>query len=113
MRALRRRSFTLLFALPAVAAAGGTLAGCGIKVTMARPTPTLVPDTAVPRIEVDVAYDQVRSGAAVLIDVRGDDAWRGRHATGALSIPIEDIEASPTRALDSVPAGKRPILYCT
>jgi rhodanese-related sulfurtransferase len=49
----------------------------------------------------------------VLVDVRGDPAWRSRHATGALSIPLEDIEAAPNKALAGVPAGKRPILYCT
>jgi hypothetical protein len=101
-----------LLALPTIAA-GGALAGCGVKVHMVRPEPTLVPDSAVPRIDVDVAYDEVRTGTAMLIDVRGDEAWRARHATGALSIPLEDIEAAPDRALAPVPAGKRPILYCT
>ena len=102
-----------------IAVASGTLAGCGIKVTMARPaaatapTSTLVPDSEVPRIEVDAAYGEVRAGTAVLVDVRGDAAWRSRHAAGALSIPLEDIEAAPTKALAGVPAGKRPILYCT
>ncbi len=77
------------------------------------PTSTLVPDSEVPRIEVDAAYGEVRAGTAVLVDVRGDPAWRSRHATGALSIPLEDIEAAPNKALAGVPAGKRPILYCT
>jgi hypothetical protein len=110
---VRRRRLTALFVLPGLAAAGGALAGCGIKISMVRPTPTLVPDSAVPRIDVDVAYDQVRAGKAVLVDVRGDDPWRARHATGALSVPIEDIESAPLKALAVVPAGKQPILYCT
>ena len=85
---------------------------------MAQPAPThvpdsLVPDSAVPRIDVDMAYDEVRAGKAALIDVRGDAAWHARHAAGALSIPLEDIEAAPTKALAGVRAGRRPILYCT
>jgi hypothetical protein len=111
VRVGRRR---LLAAIgPAAVGAGAVLAGCGVKLSMVKPTATFIPDDAVPRIDVADAFRAVNAGRAVLIDVRGDESWHSRHASGALSIPVDQIETAPLRAFAPVPAGKEPILYCT
>jgi rhodanese-related sulfurtransferase len=67
----------------------------------------------VPRIDVAAAFQAVNAGQAALIDVRSAEAWRSRHARGAVSLPLGDIEKLPSGALGTLPANKRPILYCT
>jgi rhodanese-related sulfurtransferase len=51
---------------------------------------------------------QVESGEAVLIDVRPEDEYEGRHIPGSLSIPVENLEAE----LACLPKGKKVIAYC-
>jgi len=68
---------------------------------------------AVPRIDVDAAYQEIQAARAAIFDVRGPASYAARHAAGATLIPLDDIEQSPRSALALLPAGKRPILYCT
>ena len=109
---MRRRTFAEVAALSAGTAMG---VGCGVTVRMggAAATPTEVPDDLVPRIDVAAAFQAVMAGQAVLIDVRSADAWRARHAKGAVSLPLDDIEKLPGVAMKTLPATQRPILYCT
>jgi hypothetical protein len=109
---VRRRRFVESTALSAGTALA---AGCGVTVRMggAAATPTDVPDDQVPRIDVAAAFQAISAGQAVLIDVRSAEAWRGRHAKGAVSLPLDDIEKLPSGAMKTLPAAKRPILYCT
>jgi hypothetical protein len=65
------------------------------------------------RIDLDAGYAEVRAGRGVLVDVRSADSFRARRAAGAVSLPLDDIEKAPAAALAALPAGKRPILYCT
>ena len=70
-----------------------------------------VPTTAeqAPRIEGVEAKRLVDKGEAVLLDVRGKEAWDGGHAAGALHIPVNDL---PQR-LKEVPKDKLIAAYCT
>ena len=113
---MRRRCFGSYVAFPGIAAAAAAISGCAVKVRLSQPaavSPTYVPDDLVPRIDVAAAFAQVRDGRAILIDVRGAESWSARHAVGAISLPLDDIESAPSRALAFVPDGQRPILYCT
>jgi predicted sulfurtransferase len=70
-----------------------------------------VPTTAeqAPRIEGAEAKRLVEKGEAVLVDVRGKEAWDGGHAEGALHIPLNDL---PQR-LKELPKDKLIAAYCT
>jgi hypothetical protein len=67
----------------------------------------------VPRIGVDEAHSEVTAGRAFLVDVRSQQAYRLSRAAGAILLPLEQIEQAPPAAARALPAGQRPILYCT
>jgi hypothetical protein len=69
-------------------------------------------EDTVPRIDVDAAYAEVQAGRAVLVDVRSQESFQRSRAAGALLLPLPQIEDSPAAA-KALPAGMRPILYCT
>jgi hypothetical protein len=99
-------------ALSAGASAGlasGLVTGCGINI---RRGGQAAPGEA-PRIEVEAAHAAVQAGRAVLVDVRGSEAWRRERAAGALDLPYDQITANPSEAARRLPAGKQAILYCT
>ena len=111
---MRRRALRGLFLFPAAGAALST--ACGVRVRLAgggSATPTFVPDDQVPRIDPAAAFQAVTVGQALLVDVRSPEAWQGRHAKGAVSLPLDDIERLPGSALGTLPPNQRPILYCT
>jgi len=110
---VRRRELTSASLLSAAGAA--LSAACAVRVRAGQPaiTATLVPDDEVPRIDVAAAFQAVSAGQALLIDVRSAEAWRNRHARGAVSLPLNDIERVPGSALGTLPTIQRPILYCT
>ena len=70
-----------------------------------------VPATAdqVPRIEGAEAKKLVDKGEAVIVDVRGKDAWDMCHAQGALHIPLDSL----TARLKDLPKDKLIAAYCT
>jgi rhodanese-related sulfurtransferase/predicted transcriptional regulator len=51
---------------------------------------------------------RMATGEAVLLDVRPEPEFRAGHIPGALSIPVEQLEAR----LASLPAGKDVVAYC-
>ena len=53
-----------------------------------------IPQTedAVPRVTVEQAKAAVDSGAAVIVDVRSQQAYETSRVAGALFIPLEDFE---------------------
>jgi hypothetical protein len=65
----------------------------------------------VPRVPVEVALTALQSGAAVIMDVRSTEAYDLSHITGAISIPLADIETNPA-GLD-LPKDQWIITYCT
>jgi hypothetical protein len=68
-----------------------------------------IPYPAVVRVSLEdakAAYDQ---GEAVFVDVRSVDSYQAAHITGAISIPLAELE---TR-LAEIPQDKWIITYCT
>jgi len=64
-----------------------------IDVPAAPGLPTENPYTEVPRIELEIAVAAFDTGAAVFVDVRGEDQYAQSHVPGALSIPLSQIAA--------------------
>ena len=72
-----------------------------------------LPAEDVPRLGVDAAHAEVLAGKAVLVDVRSAEAYQRSRAEGAILLPLEQIESSPQGTAGGLPAGLRPVLYCT
>lgn len=69
---------------------------------------------AAARITATQAKEMVDKGTAVMVDTRSVEDFLHVHATGAVSAPIEDIEANPSGAsVRGIPADLALILYCT
>ena len=104
----RRHSLRIALAFPA-------LAGCGINVRRNSSDGDwrTVTEREAPRIDVAAAFEAVRAGRAVLVDVRGEASYRQKRAAGAVLLTVEDIERAPADAARRLPADKQPILYCT
>jgi rhodanese-related sulfurtransferase len=52
--------------------------------------------------------DRLRSGAALVLDVRPEDEFRHGHVTGALNIPLLQLD----RQLAELPADREIVAYC-
>ena len=76
----------------------------------AEPSPTQNPEDKMPRITAVEAKKLVDAGQAVIIDVRGTEAYKISHIKGALDYPLTKIEA---KDFSGLPKGKRIIAYCT
>jgi rhodanese-related sulfurtransferase/DNA-binding transcriptional ArsR family regulator len=63
------------------------------------------PMEAVTRVEL---LARVRSGDAVVVDLRPSDEYEAGHIAGAISIPLADLEAH----LAELPAGVEIVAYC-
>ncbi len=74
------------------------------------PVPTQNPEDKMPRINAQEAKSQVDAGKAVIIDVRGTEAYKISHIKGALDYPLAKIEG---KDFSGLPKGKRIIAYCT
>jgi hypothetical protein len=97
-----------------------------VKATVA---PTLIPTIAVeasstpsgnglpqteadvPRVSVEDAAAAIKSGEAIVLDVRSAQAYQASHIPGALSIPLFDIETNPSGL--NLDKDKWIITYCT
>ncbi|MEV1147591.1 rhodanese-like domain-containing protein [Micromonospora sp. NPDC049799] len=66
----------------------------------------LAVETDVSDVHADLT---ARTPGLVVVDSRGDVAWRQGHLSGALHLPTAAIAA---RAADLVPAGSRVVTYC-
>ena len=58
--------------------------------------PASVADADVERIPVELALTALQSGDAVIVDVRSAQQYAASHVKGAISIPLEEINANPT-----------------
>ncbi len=56
----------------------------------------------------DELVARMRSGEVVLLDVRPGPEYRAGHIPGALSVPVDDLDAS----LATLPLGKVVVAYC-
>lgn len=63
------------------------------------------PVEAVSRSEL---LERVRSGDAVVVDLRPDEEYKAGHIAGAISIPLAELEAH----LADLPAGVEIVAYC-
>jgi hypothetical protein len=53
-------------------------------------------EAEVPRVPLDIAKAAIDTGEAIVVDVRSAEAYQASHIPGAISIPLQDIEANPT-----------------
>lgn len=72
------------------------------------PAATAGSAASIARISIQAAKASLDAGTAVLVDVRTAAAYQQSHATGAISIPSNEIA---TR-YQELPADKQIILYC-
>lgn len=86
-------------------AANGTLSN-----TAAAAAPTQNPEDSMPRVRVEEAKAAVDSGKAVIIDVRGPEAYKTAHVKGALDHALARLEQGDFKDL---PKDKRIIAYCS
>lgn len=63
----------------------------------------------VPRVTAAEVKALVEKGEALVVDVRGKDAFDQEHAVGAISIPVDQVEAR----LKELPKNKLIAAYCT
>jgi hypothetical protein len=105
----------VLLAAPTLLLVAG---GCGVSLRRAGESgqsggSAAAAEDKVPRIDVDAARAEVQAGRAILVDVRSQEAYQRSRAAAATLLPLSQIEDSPPAAAKTLPAGLRPILYCT
>ena len=93
---------------PRVGAA--TSAASAAQSTTAIPPPTQNAEDKIPRVKVEEAKKMVAEGKAIIIDVRGSDAYKMSHIKGALEVPIDKLKAGDFKDL---PKDKLIIAYCS
>ena len=72
--------------------------------------PAQNPEDAMPRVTVEEAKAAVAKGEAVLVDVRGVDAYRIAHIKGAIDHSLSRMEMGD---FEKLPKDKRIIAYCS
>lgn len=72
-------------------------------------SPVIRTQDDVPRVRVREAYEAVQSGEAVLVDTRLLVYYDAGHAEGAISLPVNEVEAR----LDELDPTRWVITYCT
>jgi 3-mercaptopyruvate sulfurtransferase SseA len=65
----------------------------------------------VPRITVEDAKAAVDDSEAIIVDVRSADSFAAGHVSGAINIPLADIENNPSGV--KLDKGQWIITYCT
>jgi 3-mercaptopyruvate sulfurtransferase SseA len=110
----RRSQFALLLILVGVAA----IAAAALLLVSTDPAEAPGPATAAgtimapgeaPRIELEEAKTAYDAGSAVFVDVRPAASYAASHIPGALSIPLDDLEARKDELHPAAPI----ITYCT
>lgn len=87
----------------------GTLAllAAGAAAGPSDPVPSKPEDA--PRIQVEELKRLLEKGEAVVVDVRGQEAWETGHAEGAFHIPLAELSGR----LGELPKDKLIAAYCT
>ena len=67
-------------------------------------------EDAVPRIKVEEAKKEYDAGNVVFVDSRPEATFKQEHLPGAVSIPLGPDAAAK---FESLPKGKKIIVYCT
>jgi hypothetical protein len=73
-------------------------------------TPPQNPEDRMPRVRAEEAIRLFKAGEAVIIDVRGTQAYNVSHTKGAIDFPLDRLETGDVTGL---PRDKRIIAYCT
>jgi hypothetical protein len=112
--ATRSRQLALFLVLAGVAVLAASLLLLIITDPAEAPGPATAAGTVLapgeaPRVELADALAAHQAGSAVFVDVRPANAYAASHVTGALSIPLDEIEAR----LDELDPAARIITYCT
>ena len=63
----------------------------------------------VPRISAEDAKKEYDAGNAVIVDSRGDAAFKMEHITNAINLPF----GTPKERFSELPKGKKIIVYCS
>ncbi len=105
---------TLAFACSQVSTASNGTSAAPNGTTTANATPATAPaqspEDKMPRTKADEAKRLVEDGKAVVIDVRGTEAYKSAHIKGSLDVPLNKLEAGDFKGL---PKDKQLIAYCT
>src|SRR5918995_2300605 len=63
---------------------------------------------ALEAVDATDLLERLRDGSVVVLDVRPEEEYRAGHIPGALSVPVEALEA----ALKTLPRGREVVAYC-
>jgi 3-mercaptopyruvate sulfurtransferase SseA len=103
----------------AITAAGCSKSGASTPMVGAKSAPqsaTAIPpppqnaEDKIPRVKVDEAKKLIAEGKAIIIDVRGVDAYKMSHIKGALDVPLTKLD---TGEIKDLPKDKLIIAYCS
>lgn len=112
MRTKRKNNALLpiiLFALVLALSIGGLILAQQMRQARIANPGLIRSQNEVPRVTVQEAYQAVQNGEAVLLDTRGTSQFAALHATGAINIPINEVEAR----LGELDPDTWYITYCT
>lgn len=99
----------ILFALVLLLSIGGLILAQQLRQARIANPGNVRSQDEVPRVTVQEAYQAVLNGEAVLLDTRGESQYAALHASGAINIPVNEIE---TR-LGELDPDTWYITYCT
>lgn len=72
--------------------------------------PAQNPEDSVPRVRVDEAKKALDDGKAIIVDVRGPEAYKNAHIKGSIEHALARLEQGD---FEGLPKNKRIIAYCS
>jgi hypothetical protein len=105
--------------IPSILLVGGGLLLISAAILLGRQNATIPPTSTaplqedtypeIPRVSLDEARAALEMGSATFVDVRSADSYQASHVAGAISIPLDQLEAR----LAELDKGEWIITYCT
>ncbi len=99
----------ILFAAVLVFSIGGLILAQNLRRAQIAQPGEYANQDQIPRVTVDEAYEALQSGEAVLVDTRSVAEFQAQHVTGAINIPVNEVEAR----LEELNPDTWYITYCT
>jgi uncharacterized lipoprotein len=87
----------------------GNKAGSNSAVSSSTTPGHIAPSDGVKRITTVELREALDKGTAIVIDVRGDAAYKQNHIKGSISVPGDQVEAR----LKDLPRDKMIVAYCS